>query len=78
MSSSVGNLNTQSKNTSLDGLTVIRHMFSENMLPSYIKKYSGGTIYGYSTNFYDSHVFYQTEKTNGTGRQYLGLRYDRG
>ena len=47
-------------------------------MPSYINKYSGGTLYGYSTTFYDTHVFYHTEKTNGSGRQYLGLRHDRG
>ncbi|KAG8214374.1 hypothetical protein J3R82DRAFT_9363 [Butyriboletus roseoflavus] len=63
----VGSLYTPLKqNISLDGLSVMRHMFSENPLPSYVNKYTGGTLWGYSTTFYDSHVFYQTETTNGT------------
>ncbi|KIJ64565.1 hypothetical protein HYDPIDRAFT_28502 [Hydnomerulius pinastri MD-312] len=60
--------------TSLSGLTVMRHMFSQNALPNYINKYSMGTAWGYSKAFYDTHVFYQTEATNGTVHDaaYLG------
>ncbi|KAF9240231.1 hypothetical protein BU15DRAFT_74147 [Melanogaster broomeanus] len=71
----VGTLKTPDKQSlSLDGLTVMRHMFSENALPTYINKYSAGTAWGYSTAFYDTHVFYQTEATNGSVHQaaYLG------
>lgn len=66
-------LTKQNVTVEIDGLTVLRHMFSENPLPSYIKKYSGGTIWGYSTSFYDSQVFYHTETTNGSGRQHFAL-----
>ncbi|KAG6376873.1 hypothetical protein JVT61DRAFT_899 [Boletus reticuloceps] len=63
----VGNLYTPSKqNITLSGLSVMRHMFSEHPFPLYINKYTGGTIWGHSTTFYDSHVFYQTETVNGT------------
>ncbi|KAF8837856.1 hypothetical protein BDN67DRAFT_972409 [Paxillus ammoniavirescens] len=63
----VGSLDTPSKQTiTLDGLAVMRHMFSDCALPKYINKYSAGTAWGYSSTFYDTHVFYQTEATNGT------------
>ncbi|KAF9222959.1 hypothetical protein BS17DRAFT_767687 [Gyrodon lividus] len=63
----VGYLDTPSKQTiALDGLSVMRHMFSEHALPEYINKYSAGTAWGYSSTFYDTHIFYQTEATNGT------------
>ena len=54
----------------------MRHMFSENPLPSYINKYTGGTVWGYSTAFYDSYVFYQTETINGTSKQSFALGLD--
>ncbi|KAF8443195.1 hypothetical protein L210DRAFT_3644057 [Boletus edulis BED1] len=63
----VGNLYPPSKqNITLSGLSVMKHMFSKHPLPLYIKKYTGGTFWGYSTTFYDSHVFYKTETVNGT------------
>ncbi|KAH0826167.1 hypothetical protein J3R83DRAFT_5588 [Lanmaoa asiatica] len=63
----VGSLYTPlGQNITLDGLSVMRHMFSDKPLPSYLNKYTGATAWGYSTTFYDSHVFYQTETINGT------------
>ncbi|KAF8549594.1 hypothetical protein OG21DRAFT_1515003 [Imleria badia] len=54
------------QNIPLHGLSGMRHMFSKNPLPSYVNKYTGATVWGYSTAFYDSHIFYHTETTNGT------------
>ncbi|KAF8137405.1 hypothetical protein EV363DRAFT_1317880 [Boletus edulis] len=54
------------QNIILNGLAVMRHIFSENPQHSSVTKYSGGTVWGYSTDFYDSHVFYKTETANGT------------
>ncbi|KAF8438183.1 hypothetical protein L210DRAFT_3647169 [Boletus edulis BED1] len=62
-----GSLHTPMKqNITLNGLAVMRHIFSENPQHSSVTKYSGGTVWGYSTDFYDSHVFYKTETANGT------------
>ncbi|KAH7885494.1 hypothetical protein F5I97DRAFT_1830617 [Phlebopus sp. FC_14] len=63
-----------STETALDGLSSLKHMFSRRPLPEYINKYSAATAWGYSKTFYDTHIFYQTEETNGTVHDaaYLG------
>ncbi|KAL4081158.1 hypothetical protein J3A83DRAFT_155103 [Scleroderma citrinum] len=72
---SAGYLVTPDKqNITLDGLTVLKHMFSEKALPSYINKYSSAVVWGYSTGFYDSHVFFQIDENNGTGETSQNLR----
>ncbi|KIO05315.1 hypothetical protein M404DRAFT_999921 [Pisolithus tinctorius Marx 270] len=55
-----------SQNITLDGLSVLKHTFSEQALPAYVKKYSSAVVWGYSTAFYDTHVFYHIEELNGT------------
>ncbi|KAI5980781.1 hypothetical protein EDC04DRAFT_3100261, partial [Pisolithus marmoratus] len=54
------------QNISLDALTVLQHTFSQKTLPPYINKYSTGIAWGYSRAFYDTHIFYQIEESNGT------------
>ncbi|KAI5991108.1 hypothetical protein EDD15DRAFT_1113320 [Pisolithus albus] len=62
------------QNISLDALTTVRHMFSQSALPPYINKYSSAVAWGYSGTFYDTHIFYQIEESNGTihDAAYLG------
>ncbi|KAI6044910.1 hypothetical protein EDC04DRAFT_2889570 [Pisolithus marmoratus] len=60
---SIGYLTTPDKqNISLSGLVLMKHMFSEQALPSYVTKLSSAMIWGYSTLYYDSHLFYQVEQ----------------
>lgn len=55
------------QNITLDGLTTLKHMFSEKALPGYISGYSSAIVWGYSTGFYDTHVFIEIDESNGTG-----------
>ncbi|KAI6044911.1 hypothetical protein EDC04DRAFT_2640646 [Pisolithus marmoratus] len=67
-------LTPDNQNITLDGLGILKHTFSEQALPVYVNKYSSAVIWGYSTTFYDTHVFYHIEELNGTVHEaaYLG------
>ncbi|KAI6123815.1 hypothetical protein EDD16DRAFT_1564700, partial [Pisolithus croceorrhizus] len=54
------------QNITLDGLMLLKHTFSEQALLSYVTKLSSAVIWGYSTQYYDSHLFYQVEQADGT------------
>ncbi|KIK23470.1 hypothetical protein PISMIDRAFT_679157 [Pisolithus microcarpus 441] len=57
------------QNITLDGLTLLKHTFSEQALPSYVTKLSSAIIWGYSTQYYDSHLFYQVQQADGTAHE---------
>lgn len=57
------------QNITLDGLTLLKHTFSEQALPSYVTKLSSAVIWGYSTQYYDSHLFYQVQQADGTAHE---------
>ncbi|KIM54205.1 hypothetical protein SCLCIDRAFT_1222250 [Scleroderma citrinum Foug A] len=67
-------LTPDKQNITLDGLTTLKHMFSEKALPGYISGYSSAIVWGYSTGFYDTHVFIEIDESNGTVHQaaYIG------
>lgn len=72
---SAGYLLTPDKqNITVDGLTTMKHMFSKKALPEYISGYSSAVVWGYSTGFYDTHVFFKIDETNGTVHEaaYIG------
>lgn len=62
------------QNITLDGLTVLKHTFSQKALPPYISGYTAAVAWGYSRAFYDTHIFFQIDEANGTVHEaaYLG------
>ncbi|KAG6330232.1 hypothetical protein ID866_8859 [Astraeus odoratus] len=67
---SAGYLLTPDKqNITLDGLTVLKHTFSNWTLPQYVAKYDSVVAWGYSTGFLDSYISYQIHETDGTVHQ---------
>ena len=65
------------QNITLDGLTVLKHTFSQKALPPYINGYTAAVVWGYSRAFYDTHIFFQIDEANGTGEHRIHMSTDR-